>query len=579
MAENLDPTLTYLQWSAKSFPSSSSSQLKVPAGSTIDWGDGTVDTFDTETSVPAHTYEDYDSGTTEHLITISGLTEINNSAFRGCSGLISIEISNNVANIGPRAFDGCESLTSVEIPDSVTSIGQYAFEGCWRLTSVIIPDSVIPIGMWAFSYCYGLTSVVIGNGVTSIGQGAFYACYKLVEVVNKSTHITVEKGSDFNGYVGYHALAVYNSGDAYESKLSYDNEYIIYTDGEEKILVGYTGTETDLVFPSYATKIYKYAFYTCNSLTSIVIPDSVTSIGYDAFYNCRSLTSVTIGNSVTSVDPEAFGLCYNLNIFYTGDETEFCQKLGAAFYGASDWNLYIKNRLATELFLPDGYTQINNDFLSGCQSVKRLVIPESATYVAVGGLTGCPNVKELVICTPNLSFDMDAGPNPASIDRVYVPLGSKKHYSSRFGDDKVIENNTYLSLVKYNRANKKYIDSAIASIEPSSTVDDAMSSTSTNPVQNKVVTAALNSKADASAIPTKTSQLTNDSGYLTEHQSLDGLATETWVNNNAKPTVTQTLTSGTEIGLVTVGTTTTKLYAPTIEEDSVLTNEMVNAMF
>lgn len=114
---------------------------------------------------------------------------------------------------------------------------------------------------------------------------------------------------------------------------------------------------------------------------------------------------------------------------------------------------------------------------------------------------------------------------------------------------------------------------------PSMDIDSSMSATSTNPVQNKVVTAALNSKADASAIPTKTSQLTNDSGYLTEHQSLDGLATETWVNNNAKPTVTQTLTSGTEIGLVTVGTTTTKLYAPTIEEDSVLTNEMVNAMF
>ena len=32
-------------------------------------------------------------------------------------------------------------------------------------------------------------------------------------------------------------------------------------------------------------------------------------------------------------------------------------------------------------------------------------------------------------------------------------------------------------------------------------------------------------------VPTKTSQLTNDSGYLTQHQSLDGLATETYVNN------------------------------------------------
>lgn len=35
--------------------------------------------------------------------------------------------------------------------------------------------------------------------------------------------------------------------------------------------------------------------------------------------------------------------------------------------------------------------------------------------------------------------------------------------------------------------------------------------------------------ADESKIPTKTSDLTNDSGFLTAHQSLDGYATESWV--------------------------------------------------
>lgn len=47
------------------------------------------------------------------------------------------------------------------------------------------------------------------------------------------------------------------------------------------------------------------------------------------------------------------------------------------------------------------------------------------------------------------------------------------------------------------------------------TVDTALSSTSTNPVQNKVINTALAGKADTSAIPTKTSQLTNDSGFKT----------------------------------------------------------------
>lgn len=42
---------------------------------------------------------------------------------------------------------------------------------------------------------------------------------------------------------------------------------------------------------------------------------------------------------------------------------------------------------------------------------------------------------------------------------------------------------------------------------------------------------ALNEKAKVSDIPTKVSELTNDSGYLTEHQSLDGIATEDYVDS------------------------------------------------
>lgn len=65
------------------------------------------------------------------------------------------------------------------------------------------------------------------------------------------------------------------------------------------------------------------------------------------------------------------------------------------------------------------------------------------------------------------------------------------------------------------------------------TIDSALSGTSANPVQNKVITTALNGKANSSdlstvatsgnytdlinkpTIPTKTSDLTNDSGFLT----------------------------------------------------------------
>lgn len=50
------------------------------------------------------------------------------------------------------------------------------------------------------------------------------------------------------------------------------------------------------------------------------------------------------------------------------------------------------------------------------------------------------------------------------------------------------------------------------------TVDAALSDTSINPVQNKVVKAAIDSVA--ASVPTKVSNLPNDAGYLTQHQSL-----------------------------------------------------------
>ncbi len=281
------------------------------------------------------TYYHYYIPTSLKQVAVTG-EKISSSAFRNCSSLTSVVIGDSVTLIGSSAFWNCRSLTSVEIPDSVTSIGNGAFEDCYRLTNIEIPDSVTSIGDGAFGYCSSLTSitipdsvtsigsyafydcnglrnVVIGDSVTSIDEGAFYDCDKLVEVVNKSTHITVTKGSSSNGYVGYYALAVYNSDSGItESQLTNDNGYIIYTDGADKILVGYNGMETDLVLPSYITEIYKYAFYNGNRLTSVVIGDSVTSIGSYAFRNCSSLKSVVIGDSVTSIGSSAFYSCDSL---------------------------------------------------------------------------------------------------------------------------------------------------------------------------------------------------------------------------------------------------------------------------
>lgn len=96
------------------------------------------------------------------------VTIICDGAFKGCSSLTSITISDSVTSIGKSAFKNCSSLGLVTIPDSVTSIGENAFKNCSSLSLVTIPNSVTSVGENVFSGCSLLSLITIKNGVTSI---------------------------------------------------------------------------------------------------------------------------------------------------------------------------------------------------------------------------------------------------------------------------------------------------------------------------------------------------------------------------------------------------------------------------
>ncbi len=253
-----------------------------------------------------------------------------------CQSLQMLIIPNSVTNISPYAFKNCDDLLIVceaasqpkgwhnlwngsnctivwgykgYLETEVDGIAYKLTDGFATVTGatqnvseLTIPSNVTymginfpvtSIGASAFLNNADLTHVEIPGSITSIGNNAFKGCYRLVEIVNKSAKVSIKKGSTENGYLGAYALAVYNSADAFtNTKLSNDDGYIVYTNGNEKTLIGYTGVETTLTIPSYITKINQYAFYDCKGLTSIVIPDAVKSIGDFAFSNCNALARV-----------------------------------------------------------------------------------------------------------------------------------------------------------------------------------------------------------------------------------------------------------------------------------------------
>lgn len=199
----------------------------------------------------------------------SGITEIENAAFFGCTGITEITIPESVEKIGDWAFSSTQitsinipkkitkinsgvfystKLSFVEIPENVASIGDYAFSGCGELGAIVIPEGVkeigsgafsdctmlsaaeLPnnlekIGEWAFSKCEGLVSVYIPGGVTSIGDSAFYGCTGLRNA-NVPSGVTDMGESVFeecaNVYVTYKGMT-YTAANADEIYLLINN--------------------------------------------------------------------------------------------------------------------------------------------------------------------------------------------------------------------------------------------------------------------------------------------------------------------------------------------------------------------
>ena len=60
----------------------------------------------------------------------------------GAPKVASIAVASGVAQIGNAAFQGCSYLATVSLPNSVTAIGEYAFNNCTDLAALRIPPNV-----------------------------------------------------------------------------------------------------------------------------------------------------------------------------------------------------------------------------------------------------------------------------------------------------------------------------------------------------------------------------------------------------------------------------------------------------
>ena len=432
----------------------------------------------------------------------NNVTSIGENAFEFCSSLTSVYItdiaawcnisfsnsSSNPLYYAHNLYLNNEPVTDLTIPNGVTSIVDGAFASCNSLITVTIPGSVTSLGPSVFSGCSNLTSVTIGNGVTSIGEYTFSYCSSLTSVTIPDSITTI----DYYAFDGCDNLA-YNEENGLKYLGNPDNPYLYLMKASQDIetvqinnrckVIGdsaFSGCSklTSVTIGSSVTSIGRSAFRYCSSLANITIPDSVTSIGFEAFIGCSKLTSVTIGNGVTTIGGSAFRYCSGLTSVTIGNNVtsigeyafDGCDNLA---YNEENGLKYLGNPDNPYLYLmkvsQDIETaQINNRCKAivdraffNCSGLTSVTIGSSVTSIGENAFDNCTDLKNIVLF-PSVPPTLYTNSIPATISNIYVQQSSEERYKTATNwiafAEKIQSNNIYLSLVRFNKKNKEYID-------------------------------------------------------------------------------------------------------------------------
>lgn len=244
---------------------------------------------------------------------------IDDNAFKGCSSIEEVSLTESLRIIGNEAFMYCTNLVDIIIPEGVTDIGIGAFINNTALSSIVIPSTVIIIGQSdkgfytgsTFEGCTNLTNVLLKEGKQKsiIGDSTFKGCAKLEKIIIPGNYISIGE----EAFADCTALKTVIYKNNFSSKIK-----------QEILIYAFKGCDSliSVSLPSTLTLLDDFVFEDCTKLKIVTIPTGVNNLKIKSFVfkNCNSLNSVYIGKNA-SCEIYAFSYCNPQAIIYTYSKT------------------------------------------------------------------------------------------------------------------------------------------------------------------------------------------------------------------------------------------------------------------
>lgn len=375
--------------------------------------------------------------TFDELAEFINVTSLNREAFRNCTSLKSIDLT-NIVTFGVYALSGCTSLVYDTLTlNNATSLGQYAFDNV-KIRKLVIPNvTTFTAGNTSYStwgdrdlleeivmsnaianipdYCFykhtSLANVGVSwENITSIGRWSFYGCTSIAVDHLNLPNLTSLGQDAFYGVkikkLSLGALATLPS--ATTSTQNFGDKSVL----EEVVL-----SDTLSVIPDYSFRDYI-------ALLPVKLPSNLTKIGTQAFVGCTSfeLDVATLPKTINTMG----------NLAFQGVKTSGVLSL-PNLIGTIAWGNY--NNTDTKIL--DGIEDLGavtsvEGFMRQSK-LKFAKIPSSCTKLGADAFSNCTALEYMLIANPNpptLGTSALANTNSCPI---YVPDESVETYKGATG--------------------------------------------------------------------------------------------------------------------------------------------------